>query len=51
MQAFVVVLEGRKTFFRAGHVVGGAVDDVAGEKLLPEGEAAGGAWERKMVSK
>lgn len=43
VQALVVVLEGGQALLRAGQVVRVAVDDVAGEDFLPEGEAAGGA--------
>lgn len=45
VQALVVVFEGGQALLRAGQVVRVAVDDVAGEDFLPEGEAAGGACE------
>ena len=47
MQTLVVIFKGGKAFFGAGHVFGGGVDDVAGEELLPEGEAARGTWGTK----
>lgn len=43
MQAFVIVFQRREAFSRSGRVFGVGVDDVAGEELLPEGEAAGGS--------
>jgi len=41
VQALVVILEGGAALLLARVVVGVGVDDVAGEQLLPEGEAAG----------
>ena len=49
MQALLVILELRETLFCAGDVLGGRVDDVAGQHLLPEGEAAGLAYARALV--
>lgn len=45
VQALVVVLEHGLAFYLSGVGLGGRVCDVAGEDFLPEGEAAGGAWE------
>ena len=49
VQAFVVVLQHRLALDFPGAVVGVGVYYVAGEDLLPEGEAAGGAWESAKV--
>lgn len=49
MQALLVILELRQTLFCAGNVLGGRVDDVAGQHFLPEGEAAGLAYSREMA--
>ena len=43
VQTLVIVFQGGEAFLAARYVVGRRVDDVAGEQLLPEGEAAGGA--------
>jgi hypothetical protein len=40
VQALVVVLEHGAALLLAGVVFGGGVDDVAGEYVLPEGEAS-----------
>jgi hypothetical protein len=45
VQALVVVLEHGLALYLAGVALRGGVCDVAGEDFLPEGEAAGGAWE------
>lgn len=44
MQTLVVVLKHGRALLLAGVVLGGGVDDVAGEDLLPEGKASAGAW-------
>lgn len=45
VQALVVILQDGLAFDLAGVGLWGCVGDVAGEDFLPEGEAAGGAWE------
>lgn len=40
MQAFLIILELRQTLLGARDVLGGRVEDVAGQHFLPEGEAA-----------
>lgn len=42
VEALVVVLKGGIALPRPGRVVGVRIDDVAGENLLPEREAAAG---------
>lgn len=42
MQALVIVFQHRQALLAAGDIVGGGVDDVAGEQVLPEGKTPGG---------
>lgn len=49
MQTLVVVFEDGGAFGFARGVFRGGVDNVAGEDFLPEGEAAGGTWERGLL--
>jgi hypothetical protein len=48
MQTLVVVFKDGLTFRFAAVVLGGCVCDVAGEDFLPEGEAAGRAYEGSL---
>jgi hypothetical protein len=43
VQTLVVVFHHWQAFLRAGYIFAVRVDDVAGEKILPEGKAARGA--------
>lgn len=49
VQTLVVVFEDGGALGFARGVFGGGVDDVAGEDFLPEGEAAGGTWEKALL--
>ncbi len=49
VQAFVVVLQCCGALFLSRIIIRRCVDDVAGENLLPEGEASGGTWDAASV--
>ena len=40
MQTLIVILQRRRALLRARDILVVGVDDIAGEQLLPEGEAA-----------
>lgn len=46
MQAFIIVLKHTGALGCAGDVVLVGIDNVAGEDVLPEGEASGGTYDR-----
>ena len=49
VQALVVILKCKSALNLAGSIiVGVGVDDVAGEQLLPEGEASGRTWTHSL---
>lgn len=49
VQAFVIVLQCCGALFLSRIIIRRCVDDVAGENLLPEGEASGGTWDAASV--
>jgi hypothetical protein len=47
MQTLVVILQRRGALLLASIVLGGCIDDIACQDVLPEGEASTGAWDER----